>query len=52
MAIGFCTSLIGTYIYVNTALFNLALDEVKTVEKIINENKISQEVSQEFFDMF
>ena len=52
MAIIFCISLIGIFVYVNTAISNLALDQVRAVNKIINENEISKDVSNELFDMF
>ena len=52
MNIGFCIIIIGIYMYVNTALFNLSLVQVKAVNQIIQEMTISQEVSKEFFDMF
>ena len=50
--ITFCSCLIGVYLYVNTAIYNLSLIQMKAVNKIIIEISISQEVLEEFFDMF
>ena len=52
LACFFCILLIGLFVYFNTAISNLALDQVRAVNKIINENEISKDVSNELFDMF